>query len=65
MTAALATSILTYLIQYGPVAVQVIEGIVAGVKDLTTGGAKPTDAQIQAMALGIMAAHNALPKPSV
>lgn len=65
MSAALISTIIGYMIQYGPAGVQIVEGLIAGVKQLTAGGAVPTDDQLKALALQIMAAHNALPPPSV
>lgn len=62
MNATLAAQIITYLVQYGPVAIQVIEGLLGAVKQLLAKG-KPTPAEIQALALGIEATHAALPRP--
>lgn len=64
MSAALVEQILGYLVAYGPSAVSIINGIVDGYNTLTANGKVPTDDELKAIALGIMAAHNALPKPT-
>lgn len=63
MTEALALQILGYVVTYGPTAEQVIMGLIKGVQTLQAGGATVTDDQLRAMALGLLAAHNALPVP--
>jgi len=65
MSATLIAEILGYLVAYGPSAVQVLNGIMDAYKTLTASGKVPTDDELKAMALGIMAAHSALPKPTV
>ena len=66
MDAALALKILGYVAMYGPTAEQVILGLVGVVKTMTNNFTTPvTDEQLQAAALGLMAAHNSLPKPTV
>lgn len=65
MTAALISTIIGYLVQYGPAGVQVFQGLINGFKQLTAKGKVPTDDELKALALRIMANHNALPPPTV
>lgn len=63
MTAALATTILSYLLQYGLPAISVLEQLIVAAKQLLAKG-RPTPEEIHAAALDIEAMHDALPKPT-
>lgn len=63
MSAALITSIVGYLIQYGPTGYTIVSELIDGVRDLQKDGAVPTDEQLKALSDRILAQHAALPKP--
>lgn len=63
MTIALATTIVGYLIEYGPAGYKIVSELIDGVRNLTKDGHVPTDEELAALTQRIVDQHESLPAP--
>jgi hypothetical protein len=63
MTIALATTIVGYLIEYGPTGYKIVTELIDGVRNLSADGHVPTDEELAALTQRIVDQHNNLPVP--
>ena len=63
MTIALITSIIGYIVQYGPTGYKIVSELIDGVRNLQKDGHVPTDDELKALADRIQLQHDQLPPP--